>query len=282
MSKKVWLVVILIIAINIFSKDIDTIETVLNSDTISDTLSVKQENSTIEPMKSNALSYYTIGCINDILLYPIPTTIYMFFNFFNIRLEKHNNALIYLFTYPIGLIFLEKFVTNMIVNKPNFSLKEPHSCISMNGQVGVITPASYSSETIVPHFDAKGFSKIAIDYEFQLNEKFSMSLCGERLGATSNFGGEYIYGFYGLALGAEFSSWKITLNKILFGYSYRYDDLKSYGYDFWGFGIEWSKRYYPYKGIFIEPNIAYRFSRTADYSVSIIGLFGGVNIGYRF
>jgi|GEM_PF-6630985 hypothetical protein len=280
LKKSLIMALLLALSIITFSQDIDTLQ--INNPTESDIDTNREariESTAVDSQKSPLLYNRFIGIIMDETAFVIPLA----FFFTKAYWEPHNNILVYMCAYPVGVVFIEKFVKNMFVHPPNFASRESHSYISVNGQFGVITPTSaVSSEFSPPNIDVKGFYRAALEYEYQLNSSFGIQIQGEYLGSTGYLTGDYLYRFFGYSVGLRFTDWYINVNKILFGYSFINAESKEYGSDFWGFGIGWSKRYYPYKGLFIEPDISYRFSRTADYSVSIIGLFIGGKIGVKF
>ncbi|MGE3062598.1 MAG: hypothetical protein AB7T10_03095 [bacterium] len=289
MDRRVWLAVIFLIAVSIFCEDVDTVYTAPslefpqeNSDTIANFENKEIDDTIIDTDQKIRNKQST--CLKYGAFYFIPTAAYIYSIYLNELPDEHNNNCVYCISYPIGLVTLEGFIANIILNKPFFSIENPKSFISLDGNVGIITPLTYIYDNGGPilNLDIKGFNRIALEYEYRFNKGFGIQICGERLGAMADFSDDYIYGFFGYSLGFRFTDWSININKILFGYSFKDNTSKDYGSDFWGFGIGWSNRYYPYKGLFIEPDVSYRFSRTADYSVSIIGLFGGVNLGYRF
>ena len=285
LSKKVWLAVVLMEALNIFSGDIDTINAISTPDTLNDTLKTETSDSAVNPLKQDTISQNRdYNRLKNAALCLIPNAAYIYSISVNEKPEEHNNILIYFISYPAGMICLEGFIINNIIAKPYLKLEEPHSYISMNGQLGVITPTTLTQDNGGPsiNMDAKGCYRVALEYEYQLNKDFGIQVKGEGFGTIGHLTEDYLYRLFGVSLGCKFTDWSINVNKINFGYSFKEGILKDYGTDFWGFGIGWSKKYYLCKGMFIEPDITYRFSRTKDYSVSIIGLFGGLSIGCNF
>ncbi|MDD3803905.1 MAG: hypothetical protein PHW02_05960 [bacterium] len=279
MSRKVWLAVFLIIAINIFSEEIvDTLEMTTDSITNSEQKEFNSnEHSRIKDKQLTCLKYSTI--------YFIPTAAYIYSIYLTEKPKKHNNFLVYCISYPTGFVLLEYLITDVVLNNQNILVQYQNNAISLNTQVGLCTPTSYYYDSSVPFplIDAQAMTKIALEYEKKLKGQFSLSIQLQMYTMLFSFYRLTSYNLYSSDIGVELGNWRVSVNKNLFSYDFNEnDETVNYGNDFWGFGIGWSKRFYPYKGILIEPNIAYRYSRTADYSTSIIGLFGGVNLGYRF
>jgi len=281
--KLLMTVLLFVLSIFTFCQDIDTLQINNPPEIIANTNSQEEiETTAVDSRKSPLLYNRFIGSIMDETAFVIPLAFFFTRGYW----EPHNNILVHMCVYPMGAVFIEKFIKNMFVHKPYFSREEPHLYFSMNGQVGVITPASAVSHAnegfYGPNMDAKVSAILALQFEYLLNKSFGIQVAVEGLGDAGYLTEENEYRFLGHSVGLRFIDWSINVNKINLGYSFKDNTSIVYNDDFWGFGVGWSKRIYLYKGIFIEPDITYRFSRTADYSVSIIGLFGGLDVGIKF
>lgn len=284
MDKRVWLVLIVALAMNIFSEEIvDTLR--VQSDTIPDTL--KEEHSDIVKVQASQNPFLYNKCVGtamDGLIYSFPIMIYTISAYNKATLDTHNNSLIYCLSYPAGLVFVEKFIKNLYIHNPDISFDNAYSSVLLKEQLGIITPTTFSYDPLVPfqHFDARLFSVTAIQFDFNPNEMTSFIVRADQLDAMLSFNNEVGYRYHSIAIGAEFYNWSIYINKMFFGYGVNGVPVTFYGIDFWGVGIEWSKRVLLYKKLSIETTVAYRFSRSVYFDNSIIGIFSGMNIKYKF
>ena len=122
---KKTLIIALLLAVStiVLCQDNDTMKFSNSPETVIDTNSQKTiDSSDVVSRKSPLLYNRFIGIVLDETAFAIPLTYFFTKGYW----EPQNNSLIYMCIYPVGFVFIEKFVKNMFVHPTNFALQESY------------------------------------------------------------------------------------------------------------------------------------------------------------
>lgn len=233
MEKRVWLIFVIAIAINIFSEEmIDTLG--LPTDSIT-----SREKKEFESNEDRRIQEKQLTCLKYSAIYFIPTAAYIYSIYLTEKPKEHNNVLVYCISYPAGFVLLEYLITDVVLNNQNILVQNQNNALSLNTQIGLCTPTSYYYDSSVPFpsIDAQAMTKIALEYEKKLKGRFSLSAQLQMYTMLFSFYRLTSYNLYSSDIGFEIGNWRVSVNKTLFSYDFNEnDETVNYGNDFWGFG----------------------------------------------
>ena len=280
MRKILVSVIIILITLNIFS-DFAEKSDVFDVDA-PPAKTIQQPDSVITQDRTNPFLYNNVvGCAMDGILAFIPVWSSTMLIFSSLEFRNINLGLTGL-TIPFGMVLTEKLVKSIIINKVKTKKIDSYNNVFAYANIGYITPAIIGPDEVeldVPYFNIYPMLKLGVGYKYNINERFAMLLLME----------QYIK-YYSVGIGISFSDYTITFDNVLFepkseslpegGHTVVY---KSWIGKFPGIGLGWTKRFYMYKGFFIEPGLQLKIAGAINgEDASLLGIFGGINIGYRF
>lgn len=284
MRKIVLLVIFILITLNIFSElaeksyvDAPPAETIQLPDSI------------ITQDRANPFLYNNwVGCLMDgaIFLVPMLGTVML-----NSAFNGYNgfNILVPCLTVPFGAVLTEKFIKSVVINGIDRKQDNHFSSIAITINPGFVTPPTFKDlsgqEIPISNIEIRGFSKLSILYRYSINNNTSFISTFERY--TALIFEHPVY--YSIGVGFNLHNYTVTVDNVIFGreqvnYSGGYDIVwRSWIGKFPGVGLGWTKRFYMYRGLFIEPGLQLKIAGAINgEDASLLGIFGGINIGYRF
>jgi len=269
-------------------------------------LKEKDSLSLIETKKNPWLCDWRYGCLTDGLTYLIPMiTLY---HIVAPQMHLSYYPLDNCFTpciYPIGLVFAEKIIKNIILTENRDLLKSENE-IKIFAQTGFGLPYYATifnrGQSLCQELDEFShlINNIGINYISSLKAWNNNILVGLNFYSFPDEGSPV---FFSTGLGLVINNYDVSVEKVILGkykeippgvyrwfvennYSIISDDKYynvNYKFDFWGISLGWGKKYNIGKGFYVEPHLQYKFIYSMDFkSGSIVGIMGGLGIGFEF
>ncbi len=264
-----------------------------------DVLEKSDDDSLITIKKNPWLYDWRYGCLIDGLTYLIPIIIYytplvdsqLYFSYYPL------NDCVTPYIYPVGLVFAEKIIKSIILTE-NRELLKSEKEIKIFAQTGFGLPyyaRLFIQNEFAPFPELVEFSHLIND--MGINYVSPIKIWNNNIFVALNF---YTFPdknspvFVSTGLGLVINNYNVSVEKVVLG---KYNEIPSVGYqwfvennyivnykfDFWGISLGWGKKFNIWKGFYVEPRLQYKFIYTKDFkSGSIVGIMGGLSIGYKF